>query len=331
MFRKALALAAMTLAASCAAAPSPAQLEPGAEYVVAGVGKDRTPWFVRHAEGIMKGATENGLKAVYAAARTAKAGDQAKVIDECVKHGAKALLVVPNSADQLVDTFTRARAQGIAVVTHESPFQVSADADVEMVEANHFGTIIMNEFARLSKRKAGSYALFVGSLSVPGQNKWAAAAVKWQRAHYPNLKLVAKIPVAENRIASAEAAKKLMHDHKDLVGIISLGSEGAPGVAKALRKAGDKSRELTVIGVTTPNVARDDVNDGYIDELILWDPAMAGKIQAYVAKMLLDGRRNLIRPGFEVPGFGAPEINGNTLIFDKPLIIGRENIGSYDF
>lgn len=38
------------------------------QYVVAGVGKDRTPWCNRHEEGVMQGAKENGMEGIYAAA-----------------------------------------------------------------------------------------------------------------------------------------------------------------------------------------------------------------------------------------------------------------------
>ena len=325
------ALAACAFALAAALAPAPSQGAEEQEHVVAGVGKDRTPWFVRHAQGIMEGAKENGLRAFYAAATTADVSDQADVMEQCLKHGARALLVVPNSADELVDPFSKARSEGIAVVTHESPFQVGADIDVEMVDGSRFGQRIMDEFARISGRKDGSYALLVGSLAVPGHSKWAYAAVDWQRSHYPELRLAATLPVAEDRDASRRAALDLISSHKDLAGIICLGSEGAPGVAAALRSLAHPRRDLAVIGVTTPNVARQDVKDGYIDELILWDPAMAGRIQAYVAKLLLDGMRDLIRPGFSVPGFGEPAILGNTLVFDRPLLIGRDNIEKYDF
>lgn len=329
MITRALAACALLLAAALSTAPSQGAEEQ--DYVVAGVGKDRTPWFVRHAQGIMEGAKENGLKAFYAAATTADVSDQADVMEQCLRHGARALLAVPNSADELVDTFSRARSEGAAVVTHESPFQVGADFDVEMVDGDRFGKRIMDEFARISGGRGGAYALLVGSLTVPGHSRWAYAAVERQRSCYPKLKLAAALPVAEDRDASRRAALDLISRHKDLAGIICLGSEGAPGVAAALRSLGRDRRDLAVIGVTTPNVARQDVEDGYIDELILWDPAMAGRIQAYVARLLLDGRRDLIRPGFKVPGFGEPEIQGNTLVFDMPLIIGRGDIGKYDF
>ncbi len=330
MFAKALAAIAAAIAAALAAVPAHCAQDQAA-YVVAGVGKDRTPWFVRHAQGIMEGAKENGLHAFYAAATTANVSDQADVIEQCMQHGANALLVVPNSADELVDTFSTARNSGVAVVTHESPFQVGADIDIEMVDGNAFGQRIMDEFARISGRRAGTYALLVGSLSVPGHSKWAYAAVDWQHHHYPELRLAATVPISEDRDASRRAVLKLIREHKDLVGIICLGSEGAPGAAAALRSLKHGRKDLTIIGVTTPNVARDDVEEGYIDELILWDPAVAGKVQAYVAKMLLDGRRDLIRPGFTVPGVGTPEIVGNTLVFDKPIIIDRSDIGKYDF
>ena len=52
---------------------------------------------------------------------------------------------------------------------------------------------------------------------------------------------------------------------------------------------------------------------------------------AYIAKMVLDGKRDQIKQGLEVPGLGKPEINGMNIIFDKPLTVTKENYKKYDF
>lgn len=301
-----------------------------ADGVLAGVGKDRTPWFIRHEAGVKQGAEENGLKGTYSAAPTADEAQQVRIIEDFIAKGVNGLLVVPNNAKSLEPSFKKAREKGIAVVTQESPGQVNADFDVEMLDNTKFGELMIDELVKYTNGKEGSYAIYVGSLTVPAHNKWADAAIARQKEKYPQLKFINKFPVSEDRNASRQTALDLLKTYPDLVGIICMGSEGAPGVAKALKEKKLKDK-IAVLGVTTPNVGRADLKAGYMTESLLWDPAQAARVQAYVAKMVLDGKRDEIKPGFEVPGFGKPIIEGNTLIFDQPLQITKENVDDYDF
>ncbi len=300
------------------------------ETVFAGVGKVATAWFDRHSEGVMQGAEENGVKSVYGAAPFASPKRQAEIIDRYVEKGVKALVVVPNDAKSLEPSFKTAKDKGVAVITHESPHQVNADFDVELLNNDKFGALMMDEFVKYSNNKKGKYAIFVGSLTVPAHNLWADAAIKQQKAKYPDLQFIDRLPVSENREVSGKTALALMKKHPDLVGIICMGSEGAPGVGKALKAKNIKDK-LTVVGVTTPNDAKEYLKEGYIHEAMLWDPAQAARVQMYLAKMVLDGKKDDIKPGFSVPDFGEPTFDGNTLIFDKPLQITKENVDNYNF
>ena len=125
-------------------------------------------------------------------------------------------------------------------------------------------------------------------------------------------------------------ALSLIKKHPDLVGIIALGSEGAPGIGKSLKHKKLKNA-ITVVGVATPDDTKEYLKEDYVQELILWDPAQAARVQTTLAKMIADGRRDEIKPGFALPEFGAPRFDGNTLIFDEPLIVTKDNVDNYDF
>ena len=300
------------------------------ENLFAGVGKVSTPWFARHKEGIVKGAKENGVKCDYGATTIASHKKQAELVDKLVTRGVSALLVVPNDAASLEDSFKRAKDNGITVITHESPGQVNADFDVELIDNEKFGELLMDEFVKYSKGKKGKYAIYVGSLTVPAHNVWADAAVKRQKEMYPQLEFIDKLPIAENRGVSGKTALSLMKKHPDLVGIISMGSEGLPGIGQTLSSKNLKDA-ITVVGVTTPNDVKEYLKDGYVQEALLWDPAQAARVQTILAKMIADGRKDEIKPGFSLPEFGTPRFEGNTLIFDDPLIITKDNVDNYNF
>jgi len=300
------------------------------ELTFAGVGKVNTPWFVRHKQGVMLGAEENNVKGVYKAAPIASHKKQAEIVNDFIKDGVNALLVVPNDAQSLEKPFLAAKKNGITVITHESPKQVNADFDVELIENDKFGILLMDEFVKLSKGKKGTYAIYVGSLTVPAHNLWAQAAIQHQKEKYPQLELIDILPISENRGVSGKTALSLIKKHPDLVGIITLGSEGAPGIGKSLQHKKLKDA-ITVVGVATPNDTKEYLKEDYVQELILWDPAQAARVQTILAKMIADGRRDEIKPGFSLSEFGAPRFDGNTLIFDDPLIVTKDNVDNYDF
>ena len=295
------------------------------QYTVAGAGKNQTAWFIRYEEGILAGAKENGMEAVYSAGLTSEPKEQSDILSTDISKGVNALLVVPNDAKYLEEVFRQAREKGIAVVTHESPQQVNADFDVEMLDNEKFGELMMDEFVKFSRNKKGKYAIFVGSLTVPAHNIWADAAIARQKAKYPDLEFIDKFPVSEDAVASKKTALELLEKYPDLVGFITMGSAGAPAVSAAL-KAKKLKNKKTFVGVTTPKIARKNLRDGYMDECLLWDPANAARIQAKIAKLVLSGKADTIKPGFTLEGFGSPRIDGNTLIFNLPLLVTKDNV-----
>lgn len=300
------------------------------EMTFAGVGKVSTPWFGRHKEGVELGAKENSAKPVYKASTIASHKKQAEIVDKFVEEGVNALLVVPNDAATLEDSFKAAMDKGIAVITHESPNQKNADFDVELIDNDKFGALLMDEFVKFSNGKKGKYAIYVGSLTVPAHNIWADAAIKRQKEMYPQLEFIDRLPVAENRGVAGKTALSLMKKHPDLVGIISMGSEGLPGIGSSLKHKNLKNA-ITVVGVTTPNDVKEFLKEDYVQEALLWDPAEAARVQATLAKMVLDGKKDEIRPGFSLPDIGAPRFEGKALIFDNPLIITKDNVDNYNF
>ena len=68
-----------------------------------------------------------------------------------------------------------------------------------------------------------------------------------------------------------------------------------------------------------------------MDYSVLWDPGEAAYVMIYLAKLTLDGRANEIYDGMTVPGVGEATIEGINVLFDKPLIITKDNAGDYDF
>ncbi|NIY46280.1 autoinducer 2 ABC transporter substrate-binding protein [Cedecea colo] len=300
------------------------------QYSMVGIPKLRSAWFNDYETGLKKAAKDFDIKTYFQAPASADEQQQVSVIRDSISQGNNALLVVPNNASSVEPVFKQARAQKIVVITHESVSQKEADYDIEMIENQKFGRYMMDQFAKHANKK-GEFAIYVGSLTVPAHNAWADAAIKEMKEKYPDMKLVAeRFPVAEDRNAARQKTLELIATYPNLKGIISFGSQGAPGAGQALREKGLVGK-LTVIGTTSPKESARFLEDGAITESILWSPGDASYAMAYIAKLVLDGKRDQIKQGLEIPGIGKPEINGMNIIFDKPITVTKENYKNYNF
>lgn len=310
-----------------------AALRAGEEkYTMISVPKLRAPWFNDLESGIKKAGKDFGIKEVYQQApASADEAQQVRIIEDAISQGVNAIMVVPNDANSCVPAFTRARQQGIAVLTHESPNQAEADYDVEMIDNVKFGEHMMDVLVKDMGTDSGEYAIYVGSLTVPAHNIWADAAIAHAKKKYPNLKLVAdRFPVAEDRNASRQKALEILMTYPNIKGFLCFGSQGAPGAAQALREKRLVGK-IAVVGTTSPKEAASFIKDGSMSHCVLWSPGEAGRAMVYLAKMILDGKRADIKQGLEIPGLGVPEINGTLVLFDRPLTVDAKNVDNYEF
>jgi simple sugar transport system substrate-binding protein len=299
-------------------------------FTMVAIPKQKIPWFEPYSSGITRAAKDFGFQGFYQPPSTADEAEQVRVTRDAITQGANALLVVPNDAQSLVPVFADARKKGIVVLTHESPDQPEADYDVEMINNNIYGEHFVEQLVK-KIGPSGEFAIYVGSLTVPAHNIWADSAEAYAKAKYPGLKLVApRYPVAEDREKSRQTAIDIIKTYPNLKGFVMFGSQGAPGAAQALKELG-LTEKIAVIGGGTPNEARPFVKDGSWDVVILWDSGDASYAMSYIAKMILDGKKSEIKPGFSIPNIGTPQIEGINILFDKPLILTKENIDRYNF
>ena len=304
--------------------------EEDGSYRMISIPKLRATWFDRMLVGIEKAGKEHGIEVSQQAPASADEAQQVRLIEDAINQGNGAIMVVPNDARSIEPAFARAQAQGIVTITHESPQQVNADYDVEMIDNIAFGEAAMELLVESMGTTSGKYAVFVGSLTVPAHNIWADAAIALAEEKYPNLVQAAdRYPVSEDQNAARQTALDIMTAHPDIKGFLCFGSQGGPGAAQAVRER-SVIGSITVIGTTSPSQAAQYLKDGSFSRSILWDPAEAGYAMAYLAKLVLDGKRDMINADLDIPTLGKPlVVDGNTLIYDRPLIVDANNVDDY--
>ena len=88
--------------------------------------------------------------------------------------------------------------------------------------------------------------------------------------------------------------------------------------------------KIAVIGTTSPSQAAQYLKDGSFSTSVLWDPAEAGYAMAYLAKLVLEGKKNTINADLDIPTLGKPlSFSGNTLVYDRPLILTKDNVDQF--
>lgn len=287
------------------------------------------PFFNVMGEGVNKAAEELSVNAYSLGPTDADPAQQVKLVEDLINTGVDAVVVVPNDATALETVFERAQEKDILVIANESPGQVGADWDIEMIDNEKFG-IAIAESAAKSAGGEGEYVMFVGGLSVPLHNKWADIARDYLAENYPDMTEVTdRIPCGEDVDLSRTKTLELMKAYPDLKTIIGFGSLGPIGAAQAVREKG-LNDDFVVVGTVIPSQAAEYLKDGSVDEGFLWNPADSGYACAYTANYLLSG--NEIDENFEVPGLGKPAIvDGNVLVFNATLVITAENAESLGF
>lgn len=279
-------------------------------------------------KGVEQFAKDYGVNAYVTGPSSADAAEQVNIIEDLINSGVDAICVVPNDATVLEGVLQSAKEKGITVVTTESPDQIGADYDVEMIINDMFAELVAEKAAK-NCGGSGEYALFVGSLTVPLHNAWADHVEEYLAEKYPNMKLCTdRIACGEDAALARETTLDLLKTYKDLNCIIGFGSQGPIGAAEALTEE-DLIGKITVVGNIIPSEGSKYLESGAITAGYLWDPADSGYASCYIAKHLLDG--NKIDASFSIPDMGAISLENTTLWIDNPITITAENWESFGF
>ncbi len=315
----------LALGAACAAlvaGTAAAQDEPtlGVVVKIGGI-----PWFNAMQVGIEEQGEKLGVDASMIGPTSADPALQVRAIEDLIAQGVDAIGVVPNDAEVLEPVLAKAMAQGIHVITHESPEQKNVDWNFELASSEGFG----EAHAKLLAEKMGGegkYAVFVGSLTVPLHNAWADAAIAYLKENHPDMQLVGeRYGVAESADDSRRTALDLIAANPDLKGFLAFGSQGPIGAGRAIEER-RKVGEIFVLGPFSPGQGRSLIKDDAISGGFMWNPMEAGRVFVTLADMLIKGEK--IEDGTEIEGLGVvqPDSETHNIIVDNLVAINKETV-----
>ncbi|MGD0720891.1 MAG: autoinducer 2 ABC transporter substrate-binding protein [Roseiarcus sp.] len=321
--RETLKLLGSVALASAAGAPlARAAADPTMVTVVKIAG---IPWFNAVEKGILKGAKDFSIDATMIGPANVDPAQQVKLLEDLIAKKVNVIGLVPLDVKVCEPVLKRAQAAGIKVITHEGPEQEGRDWNVELIDSVRFGEVQMQRLAK-DLGEEGDYVVYVGTLTTPLHNKWADAAIAYQKEHYPKMKLVAdRFPGADEIDTSYKTTLDVIKAYPNLKGILGFGSNGPIGAGNAVKEK-HLGKKLAVVGTVLPSQAKDLIADGIIREGFLWNPTDAGYAMVAVARLVLDGKE--IKDGIDIPGLGkaAVDVPGKLIKVDKIMRINSETV-----
>jgi simple sugar transport system substrate-binding protein len=284
------------------------------------------PWFNALEKGVIKGGKEFSIDASMVGPANVDPAQQVKLLEDLIAKKVSVIGLVPLDVKVCEPVLKRAQAAGIKVITHEGPEQEGRDWNVELIDSVRFGEVQMQRLAK-DMGEEGDYVVYVGTLTTPLHNKWADAAIAYQKAHYPKMKLVAdRFPGADEIDTSYKTTLDVIKAYPNLKGILGFGSNGPIGAGNAVREK-RLGKKIAIVGTVLPSQAKDLIMDGIIREGFLWNPTDAGYAMIAVGRLVLDGKE--IKDGVEIPGLGKATVDvpGKLIKVDKIMQI---NTGTID-
>ncbi len=288
------------------------------------------PYFNATERGAKDAARELKVELDYNGPTDAVAVRQVEFIQQWVQLRCDAITVAGNDPDALAPALEEAERAGVKTG--------SWDADVKKEARGYFvnqatfeaiGQTITDIMAKQTDKK-GKFLVVTGSLTAPNQNEWIAEMRKRMKDRYPEMKIVSVQPGEENLQKGIDVTKSYLSANPDTTGVFGITTVAMPGVAEAVRQLGLKGK-VKVTGITDPVIAKPYIDDGVVDEAMLWNPEDLGYLAVYVAKTMIDG--SMPKGGeFEAGRLGRVRMVGkDQVLLGKPLVYDKKTVGKYKF
>ncbi|RWR10978.1 autoinducer 2 ABC transporter substrate-binding protein [Paenirhodobacter populi] len=309
----------------------------GKHYTIATVVKvDGIAWFDRMRDGISQFKSDTGNDVWMVGPSQADAAAQVQLIENLIAQGVDAICVVPFSVEAVEPVLKKARDRGIVVITHEASNIQNTDYDLEAFDNLAYGANLMKELAKFMGEK-GKYVATVGSLTSKSQMEWIDGAVAYQKEHFPDMSQVGgRLETADDAAIDYTKLKEAMTTYPDITGILGGPMPTSAGAGRLIAEGGLKDK-VFFAGTGLPSVAGEYLQNGDIQYIQFWDPAVAGYAMNMLAVAALEGRKDEIKPGLNLGLTGytelsAPDPQSPHLLYGAGWVgVTKDNMAEYDF
>ena len=287
------------------------------------------PYFVSCRAGAEEAARELGVDLIWDGPTGLDASKQNELVETWITRGVDVIAVSVESRAGISTVLRKARQRGIHVVTWDADAEPDArDFFVNQATPEGIGNALTDEAARLTGA-TGDFAIITGALSAANQNEWMAHIRKRLGDKYPRLKLVGVRPSDDDRDKAFAETQTMMKAYPSVKLIMAISAPAVPGAAEAVRQTGRS--DVSVIGLSLPNMNRPYVHAGVVQTVVLWNTRDLGYLVVYAGSRLSAGTLAAGARSIDAGRLGALEIRGREIILGTPLLINKGNIDTFDF
>ena len=285
------------------------------------------PYFISCRSGAEEAAKELGVDLIWDGPTGLDAAKQNEVVEGWITRVVDAIAVSVENSAGISTVLRKARERGIKVVTWDADAAEDArDYFINQATPEGIGYTLVDEGARLMGGK-GEFAIITGPLSAANQNSWMEFMRKRVAEKYPEMKLAAMRPSDDDRDKAFAETQTILKVYPNVKLIIAISAPAVPGSAEAVQQAGRK--DVSVIGLSLPNLCKRYVHDGVVQAVVLWNTKNLGYLTVYTAALLVEGRAG--KDSLQAGRLGTVEVRGTQVILGKPFIFNKANIDQFDF
>jgi rhamnose transport system substrate-binding protein len=261
----------------------------------------------------------------------ADAAAQADVVRSFIQQKVDVLIVAPNDPDSMAPLLKQASDAGIKVATADTDAPTSVRSlFVNQASEQGIGEGLTDALMKAMGNK-GKYAIVSCGQTAANLNAWIKVQKAYTASKYPDAQIVDTVYAGEDQNEAVKQATNLMNAHPDLTGLVGECTSSAPGVAQAVRDAGNIGKVFTV-GLGTPQSMKDYLADGSSSASILWDVQNLGYLTAWAGEQLASGKTpaasNNVSSKLPAVKYDA---STKTLLLGPALAITKDNVDQFNY
>lgn len=286
------------------------------------------PYFVSCRAGAEEAAKELGVELIWDGPTGLDAARQNELIENWITRGVDVIAVAVENRAGISTVLRKARQRGIHVLTWDADAEPDArDFFVNQATPEGIANTLTDEAARLLNGN-GEFAIVTGALSAANQNEWIAFIRKRLEKH-PGLKLATIRPSDDDRDKAFAETQTIMRVFPSVKLVMAISAPAVPGAAEAVRQAGRK--DVSVIGLSLPNINKPYVHSGVVQTVVLWDTRNLGYLTVYAGALLAEEKLAATDRSITAGRLGVLDIRGTEIVLGAPLMFTRNNIDRFDF
>ncbi|WP_026783258.1 autoinducer 2 ABC transporter substrate-binding protein [Pleomorphomonas koreensis] len=309
----------------------------GKTFSIATVVKvDGIAWFDRMRDGVKQFGEDTGHDVWQVGPSQADAAAQVQLIENLIAQGVDAICVVPFSVEAVEPVLQKARDRGIVVIAHEASNLKNADYVLEAFDNKAYGAKLMEVLGGYMGGK-GKYLATVGSLTSQSQNEWIDGAIAYQKEHFPDMALATeRLETYDDANTDYNRLSEALTTYPDVTGIVGGPMPTSAGAGRLIAERGLKDK-VFFSGTGLPSVAGKYLEDGNIQYIQFWDPAVAAYAMNTLAVMALTDKKDEIKAGLNLGLKGyesltTPAGASPNLLYGQGWVgVTKDNMADYNF